>query len=66
MSDRLALSEQRPADGEANAGGKASRAMEVPFIAVKHLLPTKARILMMLALTMTDDPSEIQKIFDTL
>ena len=36
-----------------------------PVIAVKHLMPTKARILMMLALTRTQDPSDIQKIFDS-
>ncbi len=36
-----------------------------PVIAVKHLMPTKARILMMLALTKTQNVSEIQKIFDT-
>jgi L-asparaginase len=36
-----------------------------PVIAVKHLMPTKARILMMLALTQTQKPSEIQKIFDS-
>jgi L-asparaginase len=36
----------------------------LPVIAVKHLMPTKARILMMLALTKTQVPSEIQKIFD--
>jgi L-asparaginase len=36
-----------------------------PVIAVKHLMPTKARILMMLALTKTQVPSEIQRIFDS-
>jgi L-asparaginase len=36
-----------------------------PVIAVKHLMPTKARILMMLALTRTQDASAIQKIFDS-
>ena len=36
-----------------------------PIVAVKHLLPTKARILMMLALTKTERVSEIQSIFDT-
>lgn len=36
-----------------------------PVIAVKHLMPTKARILMMLALTKTLNPSDIQKIFDS-
>jgi len=37
----------------------------IPVIAVKHLMPTKARILMMLALTKTQNPTEIQKIFDS-
>ena len=36
-----------------------------PVIAVKHLMPTKARILMMLALTRTQDLAAIQKIFDS-
>jgi len=36
-----------------------------PVVVVKHLMPTKARILMMLALTNTRVPSEIQKIFDS-
>jgi L-asparaginase len=36
-----------------------------PVIAIKHLMPTKARILMMLALTRTQDPAAIQKIFDS-
>jgi L-asparaginase len=34
------------------------------IIAVKHLNPLKARILLMLALTKTTDPSEVQTIFD--
>ena len=34
-------------------------------IIVNHLTPTKARILMMLALTKTQSPEEIQKIFDS-
>ena len=33
-------------------------------MAVQHLLPQKARILLMLALTRTRDPREIQRIFD--
>ncbi|MBI3262200.1 MAG: asparaginase [Acidobacteria bacterium] len=36
-----------------------------PVVAVKHLMPTKARILMMLALTRTQNASEIQKLFDS-
>jgi len=35
-----------------------------PVIAVKRMLPTHARILMMLALTKTQDMREIQRIFD--
>lgn len=35
-----------------------------PTVAVQHLLPQKARILLMLALTKTKDPREIQRIFD--
>ena len=35
-----------------------------PVIAVERLLPTHARILMMLALTKTQDVREIQRIFD--
>ena len=36
-----------------------------PVVAVKHLMPTKARILMMLALTKTQDPLAIQRLFDS-
>jgi L-asparaginase len=36
----------------------------LPVIAVQRLLPTHARILMMLALTKTQDVREIQRIFD--
>jgi L-asparaginase len=36
----------------------------LPLIAVKRMLPTHARILMMLALTKTQDVREIQRIFD--
>jgi L-asparaginase len=35
-----------------------------PLVAVKRMLPTHARILMMLALTKTQDLREIQRIFD--
>src|SRR5205823_7073625 len=35
-----------------------------PVVAVERLLPTHARILMMLALTRTQDVREIQRIFD--
>jgi len=35
-----------------------------PTVGVQHLLPQKARILLMLALTRTKDPREIQRFFD--
>lgn len=34
-----------------------------PVIRVSHLFPTKARILLMLALSVTDSPAEIQRMF---
>jgi len=48
---------------DSTPGGAAPAAP--PVIAVKHLLPTKARILMMLALTRTQDPAAIQQLFDS-
>jgi L-asparaginase len=59
MSDRLALGEQNSAAASPNS------AQGPPYVAVKHLMPTKARILMMLALTKTQDPVEIQRIFNS-
>jgi L-asparaginase/Glu-tRNA(Gln) amidotransferase subunit D len=35
-----------------------------PSVSVQHLTPQKARILLMLALTKTKDPREIQRFFD--
>jgi len=35
-----------------------------PSVAVQHLTPQKARILLMLALTKTKDPREVQRFFD--
>ncbi len=35
-----------------------------PAVAVQHLLPQKARILLMLALTKTKDPREVQRFFN--
>jgi L-asparaginase len=49
-------------DGAAASAGASS---VPPVIAVKHLMPTKARILMMLALTRTQDAAAVQKIFDS-
>lgn len=53
--------------GEQVAGDQAATTQSTvpPVISVKHLMPTKARILMMLALTMTTTVSDIQKIFDS-
>lgn len=36
----------------------------IPVVAIQRMLPTHARILLMLALTKTQDPREIQRIFD--
>jgi L-asparaginase len=41
-----------------------TRLREQGFVAADNLLPQKARILAMLALTRTDDPVEIQRLFD--
>ena len=65
MSDRINSAEQRAADEQAGTGSQNSRTTLPPIIAVKHLMPTKARILMMLALTRTQNPSDIQAIFDS-
>jgi L-asparaginase/Glu-tRNA(Gln) amidotransferase subunit D len=35
-----------------------------PSVSVQHLTPQKARILLMLALTKTKDPKEVQRYFD--
>jgi L-asparaginase type II len=53
-----------PSGEQVASASQDARAGVPPVIAVKHLMPTKARILMMLALTKTQNPSEIQKIFD--
>jgi L-asparaginase type II len=46
-------------------GGQGASAPPLPPpVAVQHLLPQKARILLMLALTRTKDPREIQRMFD--
>ena len=44
--------------------GTASQPPLPPTLAVQHLTPQKVRILLMLALTKTKDPREIQKLFD--
>ena len=54
-----------PSGAQVDSASPSSRETMPPVIAVKHLMPTKARILMMLALTKTQDPSAIQKIFDS-
>jgi L-asparaginase len=47
-----------------HVGSPALEREAFPLVAVQRLLPTHARILMMLALTRTQDPREIQRIFD--
>jgi L-asparaginase len=54
-----------PSGQQVDTASQRSQSALPPVIAVGHLMPTKARILMMLALTKTHDPSEIQKLFDS-
>jgi L-asparaginase len=54
-----------PSGEQVASASQTSQSDASPVVAVKHLLPTKARILMMLALTKTQNPAEIQRIFDT-
>ena len=54
-----------PSGEQVPSASQSPRSTLPPVIEVKHLMPTKARILMMLALTKTQKPSDIQKIFDT-
>jgi len=54
-----------PSGSQVDEGSTSPQSTVPPVIAVKHLMPTKARILMMLALTRTQNPSDIQKIFDS-
>ena len=55
----------RPAAGPQGDSPFAGQTQNLPpMVAVQHLLPQKARILLMLALTRTKDPREIQRIFN--
>jgi L-asparaginase len=45
-------------------GSSVTQREVTPTIAVERMLPTHARILLMLALTKTQDPREIQRMFD--
>ena len=54
-----------PSGEQVDSTSQGAQSAAPPVIAVKHLMPTKARILMMLALTKTQSPPEIQKIFDS-
>jgi L-asparaginase len=55
---------QATGDGQAARGDRAPPAQLPPSVSVQHLLPQKARILLMLALTQTKDPREVQRIFN--
>jgi L-asparaginase type II len=46
------------------AAGAGNQPPLPPTVAVQHLTPQKARILLMLALTKTKDPREVQRFFD--
>ena len=52
------------AGGEGRGGPAASGPPAPPAVSVQHLLPAKCRILLMLALTKTQDPREIQRYFN--
>jgi L-asparaginase len=54
----------RGAQGGQGAQGAQGAQMLPPSVSVHHLLPQKARILLMLALTKTSDPREVQRFFD--
>jgi L-asparaginase len=54
-----------PSGEQVDSPSAASTSSLPPVIAVKHLMPTKARILMMLALTRTQDAAAVQQIFDS-
>lgn len=55
-----------PSGEQVNSSPAPDPAAKVPpVISVQHLMPTKARILMMLALTRTQSVAEIQKLFDS-
>jgi len=54
-----------PSGEQVGDGPPAGSQSTPPVIAIKHLMPTKARILMMLALTKTTAPADIQSIFDS-
>jgi len=64
--DHVAGGPTGPPPSEVGAGGPSRPGGNQnlpPTVAVQHLLPQKARILLMLALTKTKDPREIQRIF---
>ena len=44
---------------------RGTRLADAGFLIADNLTPQKARILLMLALTKTRDPAELQKIFET-
>ncbi|MCC6244704.1 MAG: asparaginase [Gemmatimonadaceae bacterium] len=53
-----------PMRDSARTGSDSTRAAPIPpMVTVQHLTPAKARILLMVALTRTRDPREIQQIF---
>jgi L-asparaginase len=50
--------------GRAGEAGGSGQPPLPPAVSVQHLLPAKCRILLMLSLTKTEDPKEIQRYFD--
>jgi L-asparaginase type II len=54
-----------PSGEQVASASQPSQSDVAPVVVVQHLLPTKARILMMLALTRSQSAAEIQRIFDS-
>jgi L-asparaginase len=58
-----ATPDTQPAPVTADDSLRAAERRAPPMLSVQHLTPQKARILLMLALTRTRDPAEIQRMF---
>jgi L-asparaginase len=58
----LVVQSSRAGSGRVVAG---ARLREAGIVAADNLTPQKARVLAMLALTLTRDPAEVQRLFDT-
>ena len=62
--DNLNVSERPDTTAAADSSDRRD-AGAPPTVAAQHITPQKARILLMLALTRTHDPREVQRYFET-